>query len=123
MKSYEEWLYKAEQDLKSAKLLLANKLTSPAIYHTQQCAEKALKAFLAYKNMIVPKSHNLDELCLKCCELDQVFDTIYMNAIDLNGFDVRFRYPGTVLDPSVKDVQNAIIDSELIFDFVKSKCI
>ena len=50
-------------------------------------------------------------------------DTIYMNAIDLNGFDVRFRYPGTVLDPSVKDVQNAIIDSEIIFNFVKSKCI
>ena len=123
MKSYEEWVYKAEQDLKSAKLLLANKLTSPAIYHTQQCGEKALKAFLAFKNMIVPKSHNLDELCLKCCELEESFNTIYMNAIDLNGFDVRFRYPGTVLDPSVKDVQNAIIDSEIIFNFVKSKCI
>ena len=123
MKSYEEWIYKAEQDLDSAKLLLANKLTSPAIYHTQQCAEKSLKAFLSYKNTIVPKSHNLDDLCLKCCQLEQSFNSIYLNAIDLNGFDVRFRYPGAVLDPSARDVANAIIDSELIFDFVKSKCI
>ena len=123
MSIHEQWLLSAEEDYDSAIVLFNGKLNSPSIFHTQECAEKALKAFLAYKNMIIPKSHNLDELCLKCCELDQVFDTIYMNAIDLNGFDVRFRYPGTVLDPSVKDVQNAIIDSELIFDFVKSKCI
>ena len=123
MRAYEEWLYKAGQDLDSAKILLANMLTSPAIYHTQQCAEKSLKAFLSYKNTIIPKSHNLDELCLKCCHLDQSFNTIYLNAIDLNGFDVRFRYPGVVLDPSGNDVANAIIDTELILDFVKSKCI
>ena len=93
------------------------------MFHTQECAEKALKAFLAYKNMVIPKSHNLDELWLKCSELDKDFIAIHMNVIDLNGFDVRFHYPGTVLDPSVKEVQNAIIDSELIFTFVKSKCI
>ena len=123
MEIHKEWLYKAKQDYDSAIVLFNAKLNSPSIFHTQECAEKALKAFLAYKNMVIPKSHNLDELWLKCSELDKDFITIYMNAIDLNGFDIRFRNQEVILDPSVKDVQNAIIDSELIFTFVKSKCI
>ncbi len=123
MSIYEQWLLSAEEDYDSAIVLFNGKLNSPSIFHTQECAEKALKAFLAYKNIVIPESHNLDELCLKCSELDKDFNTIYMNVIDLNGFDIRFRYPEVILDPSVKDVQNAIIDSEMIFNFVKSKCI
>jgi HEPN domain-containing protein len=51
MKPHEEWLFKALHDIESSKLLFnKNKnLFDIAIYHTQQCAEKSLKAFLAYK--------------------------------------------------------------------------
>lgn len=52
MANYKGWISKARSDL-----LLAEKgakdddLTlDTAIYHTQQCAEKALKGFLAYHN-------------------------------------------------------------------------
>ena len=123
MSIHEQWLLSAEEDYDSAIVLFNGKLNSPSIFHTQECAEKALKAFLAYKNMVIPKSHNLDELWLKCSELDKDFNTIYMNVIDLNGFDIRFRNSEVILDPSVNDVQNAIKNSELIFTFVKSKCI
>jgi HEPN domain-containing protein len=123
MKTYEEWIFKSEHDIESAKVLLAHNLSDTAIYHTQQCAEKALKSFLAYKNTIIPKSHNLDELCLKCKNLDASFNNIYLNAIDLNGFDVRFSYPSAVLEPLVNDVQTAIDNAQEILDFVKSKCI
>jgi HEPN domain-containing protein len=45
MKPHEEWLFKAAQDIESARVLLdsKNSLFDIAIYHTQQCAEKSLK--------------------------------------------------------------------------------
>ncbi len=48
MKPHKEWLFKAEHDLKSAELLLQSvePLYDIIVYHTQQCAEKALKAYL-----------------------------------------------------------------------------
>jgi len=48
MKQHEEWLLKAENDLLSAKKLIAgdNPILDTAVYHTQQCAEKSLKGFL-----------------------------------------------------------------------------
>jgi len=51
MKPHEEWLFKADHDLKSAKFSLSSidPLYDIAIYHTQQCAEKSLKAVLAFQ--------------------------------------------------------------------------
>jgi HEPN domain-containing protein len=45
MKPYESWLIKAYHDLISAKKLAQDQepVLDTAIYHTQQCAEKALK--------------------------------------------------------------------------------
>lgn len=68
MKPHEAWLYKAENDLKSARKLIENEpvLLDTAIYHTQQCAEKALKAYLAFKQQPVQRTHDvalLVELC------------------------------------------------------------
>jgi len=45
MKQYETWIMKAKNDLKSSKKLMQGEdfVLDTAIYHTQQCAEKALK--------------------------------------------------------------------------------
>ena len=47
MKPYESWLIKAYHDLISAKKLAQDEepVLDTAIYHTQQCAEKALKGY------------------------------------------------------------------------------
>ena len=45
---HEDWLLKAERDLDTAKVLLENAFHDTAIYHTQQCAEKALKGYCVY---------------------------------------------------------------------------
>jgi len=61
MKQHEEWFSKAEGDLKSSKTLYATgdeTQFDSAIYHTQQCAEKALKAFIVFNNKSVEKTHN-----------------------------------------------------------------
>jgi HEPN domain-containing protein len=123
MSPHEEWIFKAERDLECAKYILQINLDDVSAYHAQQCAEKAFKGFLSYNNIIIPKIHKLDMLCLDCQALENSFSSIYNNAINLNGLDVRFRYPSAVLIPNRSDVLNAINDAEIILDFVKSKCI
>ena len=62
----EQWLYKAEEDLGSAKYLLKSKYYGTSIYHTQQAAEKAFKAYCVYISIEIPRTHNLDILCQLC---------------------------------------------------------
>ena len=119
----EQWLYKAEEDLGSAKLLLSGQFYGTAIYHTQQAAEKAFKAYCVYRSIAVPKTHNLDALCQLCASFDTDFANIYLYAIDLNGLDVAFRYPNVQLEPTEIDVKNAIQLAFEILDFVKIKCV
>lgn len=119
----EQWLYKAEQDLGSAQHLLAGQFYGTAIYHTQQAAEKAFKAYCVYINIPVPRTHNLDALCQLCQNSDIDFQNIYLNAIDLNGLDVAFRYPNVQFEPTETDVINAVKLASDILDFVKTKCI
>ena len=119
----EQWLYKAEEDLGSAQYLLGGNFYSTAIYHTQQAAEKAFKAYCVYVNIAIPRTHNLDILCQLCQSTGTDFSNIYLYAIDLNGLDVAFRYPNVQLEPTQIDVQNAIQLASDILDFVKSKCV
>ena len=119
----EQWLYKAEEDLGSAKFLLGGNFHGTAIYHTQQAAEKAFKAYCVYISIAIPRTHNLDTLCQLCKSADIDFDNVYLYAIDLNGLDVAFRYPNVQFEPTATDVQNAIQLASDILDFVKTKCI
>lgn len=119
----EQWLYKAEEDLGSAKYLLTGNFYGTAIYHTQQAAEKAFKAYCVYISIAIPRTHNLDTLCQLCQDSDADFSNIYLYAIDLNGLDVAFRYPNVQFEPTETDVQNAIQLASDILDFVKTKCV
>ena len=53
------WLGKAKEDLQAAKQLLrpSKALSSAAIFHCQQAAEKALKGFLAWPDVPFRKTH------------------------------------------------------------------
>ena len=70
MEPFEEWLFKAERDLLSAQKLFESRLLDTAAYHTQQCAEKALKGFRAFKLQPIEKTHDLDRLVSLCKTLD-----------------------------------------------------
>ena len=75
MKPHEAWLFKAENDLKSAKKLMEGGSAVPdtAIYHAQQCAEKTLKAYLAFKEKPVQWTHDVEYLVELCSEIDESF--------------------------------------------------
>jgi HEPN domain-containing protein len=92
----EEWFRFAHNDLTVAKRCIEDyypKQTEIACYLSQQCAEKAIKGFLVYKNVDPPQIHNLRTLCKLCGESDTTFDSIIDICSDLTPFNVTARYP------------------------------
>ncbi len=123
MAIHEEWLRKAKRDLDTANALLEKAYYDTAIYHTQQCAEKALKGYCVYRLQPLIKTHDLEKILKICINLDSSFQQLDLLATSLNGLDVRFRYPDVEFEPEEKEVVEAIEWSEQILDFVKNKCI
>jgi len=123
MLPHEEWLFKAEHDLESAKFLMTSQkqFYDIAIYHTQQCAEKSLKAFLAFKEQEIDKVHNLMVLVNQCSSYDNEFESLKQLAVFLNPYATIYRYPEGDLLPPKKDVDKAMELAEIIYDFVKNK--
>jgi HEPN domain-containing protein len=64
------WLAKAVDDLECATVLAASGHGETALYHCQQAAEKALKAFLTWHDQPFRKTHNLLELGDACAAID-----------------------------------------------------
>jgi HEPN domain-containing protein len=123
MAIYEEWLQKAKRDLDTAKALLEKAYYDTAIYHTQQCAEKALKGYCVYRLQPLIKTHDLEKILKVCINLESSFQKLDLLATSLNGLDVRFRYPDIEFEPEETEVVDAISWSEQILDFVKANCI
>lgn len=123
MELYQAWLYKANNDFRGAELLFANALNDLAIYHAQQCAEKSLKGYLIFKGVNIPKTHSLDKLLDLCKSVDTDFDKIDYQVFELDGLDVRYRYPLAVLLPEDDEVEIAIAQSETVNTFIKEKCV
>jgi len=60
-----EWLEKADNDLRNAAHTLtlgAEGPTDTICFHSQQCVEKYLKAFLVFGEIDFPKTHDIEEL-------------------------------------------------------------
>ena len=63
-----DWATYAEEDFEVAKILLRKSKppSNPSCFHSQQCAEKYLKAMLIYKNVEFPKTQDLLALNTLC---------------------------------------------------------
>lgn len=121
MQNHEKWLIKAENDLQAAKLLLKAKYLDVAIYHTQQCAEKALKGYLAFQKRPIEKTHDLVALAILCVKLNPKFTALRSIVENLNPFSVAFRYPEVEIHPQNQVVVHAVRDAEKILCFVETQ--
>ena len=125
MLPHERWLKKAAGDLKVAKKVVDDEETRDgAVYHVHECAEKALKAYLAYKKQPIKRTHDLEFLVKLCDELDEEFmDKIFEHARILDPYGSEFRYPSDddLLVPDIHDAQRAIQFAEEILKFVIKK--
>jgi len=121
MQEHERWLKIVEDDLKSAKALLKVEVFSTAAYHCQQAAEKALKAYIVFKNGEAMKIHDLMKLVKSCCSFDKEFEKLYKDAGLLNPFSTKFRYPTEFDIPDYEDTKEAITQAQKIVNFVLKK--
>jgi HEPN domain-containing protein len=90
-----EWFKYSHNDVISACHLfedLSPKQLEIACYLSQQCAEKALKGYLFFKETEPPRIHNLVELCQICMEHDGSFSEILGACSDLTPYGVAVRY-------------------------------
>jgi HEPN domain-containing protein len=82
------WFRKADSDLADARRTAASEGPyDTACFHAQQAVEKYLKGFLAWKSLVVPRTHDLEELQRLCTQLEPWPD---LAAFDLTELTVRF---------------------------------
>ena len=77
-------------------------------YHSQQCAEKALKAYLVYKHINPRRTHDLSELIFECAEYDNDFLELTSDAYEINPYSHRTRYPDSLLILDLSVAEDAI---------------
>jgi HEPN domain-containing protein len=104
------WLVKAFQDLRRAGILLeaVPADVEGALFHSQQAAEKALKAFLTWHDVRFRRIHDLDEIGRQCVQVDQTLHGLMTRAETLSEYASRFRYPGAGYDPSSEEGRSAM---------------
>jgi HEPN domain-containing protein len=118
MLEHEAWIRIAKEDLLAAKGLIKLELYSASVYHSQQSAEKVLKAYLIFKNYPIVKTHDLIKLLEICISFDQSFRKKFEAVDYINPFASKFRYPTEFDIPDKADAELAVGHAEKIMKFV-----
>ena len=116
------WLTKAASDLRSARVLGSadNAPLDTAIYHCQQTAEKAVKAFLVSKEISPEKTHDIRKLTLEAAAHEPRFNEVMDMAVALTPYAWEFRYPDDLAEtyPTREEFDEALQHAQAIYDFV-----
>jgi len=106
----QQWLAKAEEDFNVANFLLSQgqPYLSTIGFHSQQCAEKYLKAYLARHQVEFPKTHHLGALLDLISKINSSLADSLKEITALNPYSVTVRYPAGFPEMSLADAQNAV---------------
>lgn len=105
-----EWIRKAESDYKTAAHLLKSgpDLSEGTAFHSQQAAEKYLKAFLVWQQIEFPKTHDIEALLKLAGKTDDKIPEILREAAILTPYGVEYRYPGEYPEVRRSDAERAL---------------
>jgi HEPN domain-containing protein len=95
-----EWVDKAENDYDAAELTLHGReapIVDAVCFHSQQCAEKYLKAFLQDHLVRFERRHELIPLLELCLTVDTEFEILRGTLQSLEQYAVLIRYPGLIV--------------------------
>ena len=114
------WIQKAKNDLLSARILTEHDppVLDTAVFHCQQAAEKALKAFLVWKEVPFEKVHSLTYLLDLCEAREPRFASLRSKAETLAPYAVEVRYPGETVGVSREEAREALAAAEAVWEFV-----
>ena len=114
------WLAQAQKDLNAARVLAAPE-PSRSVFHSQQAAEKAAKAFLAFHDISFRKTHDLNELGGQCAAVDSSLVPLFKEAADLTDYAVLFRYLDAPREPDEDEAMVALETAHRVFEGVKAR--
>jgi len=120
-----DWLTRASHDLRSSRALasLEDPLLDTAIYHCQQAAEKAVKAWLQSNDDPFPKTHDVEVLVEQAAGVNPDFRKFAKAASVLTPYVSAFRYPGGYDEPmpTREEFDEALQYAQAIYDFVSNQ--
>ncbi len=95
LKLAKDWLGLANTDLIGAKALLerGDRFFALSAFHAQQASEKALKAYLVFQSIRVPKSHDIGDLVALIELKDKNLSELLKPCLELTDYAVAYRYP------------------------------
>ena len=114
------WLEKADGDLRVARFALTaeDPLLDQACFHSQQTAEKALKALFVAAELPVPKTHDLlllaDGLETSCPEVEPFAPALAA----LTPYSVTPRYPSWLAPETRTEAEEAVRSAGALLDAV-----
>lgn len=117
-----EWVSKAEGDFATAgRELRARKFPNydAVCFHSQQCAEKYLKAVLQANDKRIPKIHFLLELKAMLTTFDPSYEMLRADLETLEDYSVRYRYPGESAERD--EAQAAFAAVKVVRDFIRQR--
>ena len=116
------WMVKAWRDLETARRAATGQppFYDVAVYHCQQAAEKAVKAFLVHHGKPYEKTHDIEVLVDLAGEVDSNFSKFADAADVLTPYATRFRYPNATfaVEPQPAEYDEALQHAQVIYDFV-----
>jgi len=122
MPGVKDWLKKASSDLKASKKLSDDIETLDcSVFHTHQCAEKALKAFMVRAQKAIIKTHDLGVLLEYCIEINNELMLFRKESKKLDSYGYASRYPNDAFYVDQQTVEEAIEMAERILTAVKNK--
>ena len=118
------WLKKADSDLAVATLTLNTKSDDYfiAAFHAQQAVEKYLKAFLVWRQVPFPKTHEIKKLLSLFPTEDAELVKGLSEADWLTPFGIEFRYPSEEvadLETAKKAVEQAKKVQSMVVECLK----
>jgi len=90
-----------------------------ACYHCQQAAEKALKAYLIFKNIAFNRTHDLVMLQGQCLDCDKNFGDLLVDCSILTPYVTQARYPNNE-EITAEEAVAALQKAERIVEFCAS---
>jgi HEPN domain-containing protein len=91
------------------------------VFHSQQAAEKAVKAFLTYHQVPFRKTHNLTDLGSQCASIDPSLEAILREVADLTDYASAFRYPDAPYEPDADEAAGALATATTLCDEVRRR--
>ena len=119
------WLDKAETDLIVARLVLVEGYYAHDCFFSQQCMEKAMKAYLLDQSGKYPRTHRLVDLLTECVNFEPSFSKFQADCVIVDQYYIPTRYPDAIPgslpggSPNEVEAKEAVDIAEVVFKFVK----